>query len=186
MPITAVTTPISRHDQGERQAVVAEGRLAEDERGDEGHGVRLEEVGGHARAVADVVAHVVGDRGSVARVVLRDALLHLADEVGADVGGLGEDPAAHAHEHGDERRAQSESLQDLGRVGGVDEDDTGDAEQSEADRAHTDDTAGTERDPHRPVRDLGQALLRFARRRGGLLAAAATLTLARTASRMPM
>ena len=49
-------------------------------------GVGLEQVGGHAGAVADVVADVVGDHGRVARVVLGDARLDLADEVGADVG----------------------------------------------------------------------------------------------------
>jgi hypothetical protein len=43
--------------------------------GDGRDGVGLEEVGGHASAVADVVAHVVGDDGRVARVVLGDARL---------------------------------------------------------------------------------------------------------------
>ena len=45
--------------------------------------VGLEQVGGHAGAVADVVAHVVGDGGGVAGVVLGDARLDLADQVGA-------------------------------------------------------------------------------------------------------
>jgi hypothetical protein len=48
-------------------------------------GRRLEEVGTAARAVADVVADEVRDDGRVARVVLGDARLDLADEVGADV-----------------------------------------------------------------------------------------------------
>ena len=58
---------------------------AHDDRADE----RLEEVGAHAGDVADVVAHVVGDDRRVVRVVLVDARLDLADEVGADVGRLG-------------------------------------------------------------------------------------------------
>ena len=60
--------------------------------------VALVQVGPHAGHVADVVADVVGDDGRVARVVLGDARLDLADEVGADVGGLGEDAAADAGE----------------------------------------------------------------------------------------
>ena len=51
----------------------AEGEDAEQHHGDRGHRVGLEQVGRHAGAVADVVAHVVGDHGRVARVVLRDA-----------------------------------------------------------------------------------------------------------------
>ena len=59
-------------------------------------------------AVADVVADVVGDHGRVARIVLRDARLDLADEVGADVGGLREDATAEPREHGDEGAAERE------------------------------------------------------------------------------
>src|SRR5690606_18191043 len=72
-------------DQREDQALRAEGDLAEDQRGDQRHGVGLEQVGGQAGAVSDVVAHVVGDRRGVARVVLGDVVLDLADQVGADV-----------------------------------------------------------------------------------------------------
>src|SRR3712207_8432714 len=52
-----------------------------------------------------VVADVVGDRGGVAGVVLGDALLDLADEVGADVGRLGED-AARSEEHTSELQSR--------------------------------------------------------------------------------
>ena len=100
-----------RDDQRVDEADVAEGHLAEDQRGDEGDGVRLEEVGRHAGAVADVVADVVRDGRGVARVVLGDALLDLADEVGADVGGLGEDAAADTHEHREQRGAEAEALE---------------------------------------------------------------------------
>ena len=106
----------SRDDQREDEALGAEGDRAEDQRGDQRDRIRLEEVGGHAGAVADVVADVVRDRGRVARVVLRDARLDLADEVGADVGGLGEDAAADPHEHREQGRAEAEALEDLGSV----------------------------------------------------------------------
>src|SRR5690606_40423839 len=60
-------------------------QVAEEHRPDGGHGVGLEQVGAHAGAVADVVAAVVGDDGRVARVVLGDARLDLAHQVGAHV-----------------------------------------------------------------------------------------------------
>ena len=66
----------------------------EHHRRDDRHGVGLEQVGRHAGAVADVVADVVGNRRRVARIVLRDAGLDLADEIAADVSTLGEDAAA--------------------------------------------------------------------------------------------
>ena len=111
-----------REDEPERRvgADRVERGDAEDDRGDEGDLVALEQVGGHAGAVADVVADVVGDRGRVARVVLGDAGLDLADEVGADVGGLGEDAAADAQEQGEQRAAEAEADED--RRAGVLED----------------------------------------------------------------
>ena len=66
-------------------------------------------------AVADVVAHEVGDDGRVARVVLGDAGLDLADEVGADVGGLGVDAAAELREERDERAPKPKPTSDIRR-----------------------------------------------------------------------
>ena len=163
-----------RDDQREDQALVAERGLAEDQRGDQRHGVGLEQVGGHAGAVADVVADVVGDGGGVARVVLGDALLDLADQVGADVGGLGEDAAADPHEHREQRGAEAEALEHVGAPVLVDQHDDRGAEQAEADGEHADDAAGAERDPAWPARGRPRSR-----------AAAATRTLARTASHMP-
>ena len=88
---------------------------AEQHHGDGGDGVGLEQVGRHAGAVADVVADVVGDHGRVARVVLGDARLDLADEVGADVGGLREDAAAEPGEDRDQRAAEGEPDQVVDR-----------------------------------------------------------------------
>ena len=79
------------------------------------HRVGLEQVRRHAGAVADVVADVVGDHGRVARVVLGDAGLDLADQVGADVGALGEDAAAEAREDRDQRAAEGEADQRVQR-----------------------------------------------------------------------
>ena len=102
------------NDEREGQSEGPEGGRAQDQGGDQRDGIGLEEVGGHARAVTDVVADVVSDRRRVARVVLGDAGLDLADQVGPDIGGLGEDAATDAHEHREQRCPEAEALQDLG------------------------------------------------------------------------
>ena len=136
-----------RDDEREDQALGPEGRLAEDQRRDQRDRVGLEQVRGHARAVTDVVADVVGDRRGVAGVVLGDALLDLADEVGADVRSLGEDAAADTHEHREQGRAEGEALEHVRRVLVEAEQDDGRTQQAEADGEHADDAAGAERDP---------------------------------------
>ncbi len=137
-----------RDDQRKDKARRPERRLAEDQRGHQGDGVGLEQVGRHSGAVTDVVTHVVGDRRCVARVVLRDALLHLADQVRTDIGRLSENAAADAHEHGEQSGAESEALEHARRVGLVDQHDGGRPEQAEADGKHPGHAAGTESDPH--------------------------------------
>ena len=79
--------------------------------GDHGHHIGLEQIGRHAGAVADIVADIVGDGGGVARIVLGDAGLDLADEIAADIGALGEDAAAETGEDGDQRGAEAERHQ---------------------------------------------------------------------------
>ena len=77
-------------------------QAAQQHGGDDGDRVGLEQVGGHAGAVADVVTDVVGNHGGVARVVFRDAGFDLADQVGANVGAFGKDAAAESGEDGDQ------------------------------------------------------------------------------------
>ncbi len=131
--------------------------------------------------VADVVADVVGDGRRVAGVVLGDAGLDLADEVGADVGGLGEDAAADAGEQGLRRGAHAE-----GDHRGRDDDEVmpavvqrielteddepeRDVEQGQADDDEAHDRAAAEGDPEagvegvfgrvgRPRRGVGRGL----------------------------
>ena len=71
---------------------------AQSGRGQDRTAVGFVKVGAHAGHVAHVVAHVVGDCGRVALVVFGNAGFDFTDQVGADVGGLGEDAAAHAGE----------------------------------------------------------------------------------------
>ncbi len=114
-------------DHGRQDAAQAvAGGHAQDRGGEDGAGVGFVQVGAHAGHVADVVADVVGDGGRVARVVLGDAGFDLADQVGADVGRLGEDAAADAGEQGLGRSAHAE-----GQHGGGDDGELADAFRDE-------------------------------------------------------
>ena len=98
--------------------IVSRSAPVEEDRGqqhgrDDGDGIGLEQIGGHAGAIADIVADIVGDHGRVARIVLGDAGLDLADEIGADIGALGEDAAAEPREDRDQRGAEAQRDQRL-------------------------------------------------------------------------
>ena len=57
---------------------------------------KTRKVGAHAGHVAHVVAHVVGNRGGVSGIVFGNAVFHLADKIGTNVGRLGKDATADA------------------------------------------------------------------------------------------
>ncbi len=135
-------------------------QAAQQHGGEDGHRVGFEQVGGHAGAVAHVVAHVIGNDRGVARVVLGDAGLHLAHQVGAHVRALGEDAAAQSREDGDQRAAEPEAhqgVQDIGKalafrggglqIGVI----AGHAQQTQADHQQAGDGAAAERDLQRIV-----------------------------------
>jgi hypothetical protein len=86
---------------------------AEHHGGQHGGHVAAEEVGAHAGHIAHVVAHVVGDGGGVARVILGDAGFHLAHEIGAHIGGLGVDATAHTGEERDALSTEGEAREHL-------------------------------------------------------------------------
>ncbi len=73
--------------------------------------IGLEQIGRHAGAIADIVAHIVGDGGGIARVVFGNSRFDLADHVAADIGALGEDAAAETGEDRDQRRAEAQADQ---------------------------------------------------------------------------
>ena len=109
-------------DQREEDALDAEDGIeggAEDHGADGFGGGGLEDVGTAAGAVADVVADEVGDDGGVAGVVFGDAGFDFADEVGADVSGLGVDAAAELGEERDQggSEAEADELVDDGAAG---------------------------------------------------------------------
>ena len=101
------------------KAVIGEGGHAQRRGRDDGANIGLVQVGAHTGHVAHVVAHVVGDGGGVPGVVLGDTGLHLAHQVGAHVGGLGEDAAAHTGEQSHEGGAHAEHDHGAGDGGGV-------------------------------------------------------------------
>ena len=148
--------------------VALEHDAADQHRGDHGHGEGLEEVGRHAGAVADVVADVVGDHGRIARIVFRNAGFDLADEVGADVGALGEDAAAESREDRDQRRAEREAdhrVQQVARRRPGMRHRQHPVEARDADQAKTHDQqagdrAAAERDVQRRVQALRSGLRR--------------------------
>jgi hypothetical protein len=129
--------------------------------------VGLEQVGGHAGAVAHIVADIVGDDRGIARVVLGNAGLDLADQVGAHVGALGKDAAAETGEDRDQRRAEAQGHQRVdqvapGRPGAQKNAEVDrDRQQRQAGHQHAGHRAGAEREaePFRqpPPRGLGGA-----------------------------
>ena len=77
-------------------------------RGHHGHRIRLKQIGRHAGTVTDIVAHIVRDRGGIARVILGNAGFDLADHVPADIRTLGENAAAQTGEDGDQRGPEAQ------------------------------------------------------------------------------
>ena len=116
----------------------------QDDRRDERHLITFEHVGRHSGAVADVVAHVVGNHGRVPRVVFGDPDLHLPHEIGAHVRSLGVNPAAHTHEGGHQGAAETEADQHAHRILFERHEDDGGAQQPQAHREHSGDRARLE------------------------------------------
>ena len=107
------------HDQGKENALDAENRIegrAQDHGADVFRGRGFEDVRATAGAVAHVVTDQVGDDGGIPRIVFRDAGLHLAHQVSADVGSLGVDAAAKLGKERHQRRAKTKPDQLVGNV----------------------------------------------------------------------
>ena len=134
---------------GKTRPLVPNAALPQDERGDQRRPRSVSNRSAAMPAQSPTLSpDVVGDGGGVARVVLGDALLDLADQVGADVGGLGEDAAADPHEHCQHGGAEAEALQHLRSVADVDQHHDRGAEQAEAGGGQPDRAAGPEGDLH--------------------------------------
>lgn len=134
---------------------LGECQATEQHRGDDGHCIGFEQIRGHACAVADIVADVVGNHRRVARVVLGNAGFDLADKIGAHIRAFGENTATQAREDRDQRRPERQPDQRMQvllqrqahrlqrrKVAGH-------PKQPEADHQHAGDRPATKRNIHR-------------------------------------
>lgn len=95
-----------REHQGRPTRTKVRGRSSHNQGGARGLGEGAKQIGAHTSDVTHVVTHVVGDDTRVTGIVLGNSFLHLADQVCADISGLGVDTTAHTTEHGDGRATQ--------------------------------------------------------------------------------
>ena len=91
--------------------VVRERQGADQDRADQTDRVGLENVGRHAGAIADVIAHVIRDRGWIARIVFFEIAFDFADQIRADVRRFGVNATAESRENADQARAQRQADQ---------------------------------------------------------------------------
>ena len=143
------------------QVAAGIGGRAQGKGGQDGAHIGLVQVGAHAGHIAHIVAHVIGDGGGVAGVILGDAGLNLAHQVGAHVGGLGEDAAAHTGEQGHEGGAHAEHDHGGGNLSGLKVGDVlenvepdGDIKQAQAHHGEAHNRAGGEGHVQAPVQAL--------------------------------
>ena len=111
----------------------------------------LKDVRATAGAIAHVVAHQVRNHRGIARIVFRDAGLHLAHQVRAYVGSLGVDAAAQLGEERHQRSAKAKADQLIRNVlrirqSAKKEEQAAHSEQREADDHHAGDRTPVQRD----------------------------------------
>ena len=153
-----------RHDHGDShglERLIGEGRHAQRGGGDDGAHVGLVQIRTHTGHVTHVVAHVVGNDGTVAGIVLGDAGLHLAHQIRTHVGGLGEDTAAHTGKQSHGAGAHAEGQHGAGDVGGLQLEHKaqqgkpdGDVKQAQAHHGEAHDGTGGEGHPQALVQPL--------------------------------
>ncbi len=139
------------------RAHVAHQQPAEEHGGDQRNRVGFKQVGGHAGAIAHIVADVVGDHCGVARVILRNSRLDFADEIRADIRTLGEYSAAQTRKYRNQGTAEGQSDERAQRGFAVAEQPqhgevvAGHPEDAEAHHQHPGDRAASERHFERGV-----------------------------------
>jgi len=82
---------------------------------DQTDGVGFKNVGGHARAIPDIVSDIVGDGGGVTGVVLFEFGFNFSDEVGSDIRSFGVNSSTEPGKHADERGSEGEAGQAVDR-----------------------------------------------------------------------
>ena len=104
---------------GLQHRLAGEENRGEHHGGDDRHNIGFEQIGGHAGAIADIVAHIIGDRRRIAGIILGNPGFDLADEIGADISPLGENAATKTGEDRDERGTETERDQRVDRLAAV-------------------------------------------------------------------
>ena len=151
-------------DRQQHAAPTVVGGRAQRESGKDRADIGLVQVSAHTGNVTDVIADVVRDGCRVARVIFRDTGFDFADEVSADVSGLGVDTAANtgkqchegsAHAVHDHDIGEDSGIGDLADIAQTDEPER-DVKNAEADDREAHDRAGREGN----VQAVVQALMR--------------------------
>ena len=123
-------------DHLEHQADALSVAGSQQQTGQDGTDIGLEQVSTHTGDVTDVVTDVVADNSGVTGVILGDAGLDLTDQVSTHVSSLGVDTAADTGKQGDGRSAQRETGQNV--VVAVEDDvQDSDAQSAQTDNAQT-------------------------------------------------
>ena len=143
-----------RHDHGDGhglERLIAERGHAQRGGRDDGANIALIQVRTHTGHIAHVVTYVIGDNSGVAGIVLGNTGLNLAHQIGAHIGRLGEDAAAHAGKQRHGAGAHAEGQHGAGDVGGLQlkheaqkHEPHADIQQAEADNGESHNGAGGE------------------------------------------
>ena len=106
----------AQHKRINHRRIRAHRQVAHQHAADQAHRIRFENVRRHARAVAHVVAHVVGNGRRIPRIILIQILLILAHQIRAHVRRLGINTTAQSRKHTDQRAAQRQPHQRIDRM----------------------------------------------------------------------
>ncbi len=92
---------------------IAKRHSSKQQSGDDGDHIGFKQIRRHARAIADIVADVIGNNRRISWVIFRDPGFDLADQIRADIGALGENAAAQTREDRNQRRAKAKPNQSV-------------------------------------------------------------------------
>ena len=87
--------------------------------GNNGTDKRFEQISTHTGNITDVVTNVIGNSGRVTGIVFRNVRFNFADQIGADVRGLGVNTPGDSREQSDGRGAKAKARQVSDRISHV-------------------------------------------------------------------
>jgi hypothetical protein len=146
----------SRDDNGEAHGVPSTRNTdaaSDDKSGASRFSETSEKIGSHTGDITDVVTNIVSNSGGVTRIILRDSVDDLSDQVSTDISSLGVDTSTNTAEHGNDGTSKTVSGKTLSeqdpliRVGVVHAEDNHSGvqhEQTKTAKGETHDGTGTE------------------------------------------